>query len=830
MTGHEGPILCIDLSVKDQLASSSGDGTIRVWNLGDSKVIKTIEGLERVNEFQSAKVFSTPSFNPKGELLAYPKGKLILVVDTVNWEMKFKLENDEVSERYSVSSFSYCGKFVAAGTVRGEMSVWNTIDKSKLKGEYKGEDIHGITSLAWNPNNDGQAAFCDADGQLSSFKASMMKNGSEFIDDEAEMEGEEAENDEQEDFYAGVEIEDDEDADNENCVSIAKLKNETLKMDSDSDGDDDGKGSVKSLSSAVPSERLQIMKKFALQPPFQPGSTPTDLEHRFMTWNHVGQVVSHAGEENSIIAEFHDVTIHPSLHILNTLNHEMASLSTTCLALATKDTTCRLVCIALVSAGSREWSVTMPECEEIQAIAAGETFVAAATDARVIRFFTTMGTQREVVAVPGTVVAMTALENKLAVAYHTSDTSNKFSLMIFTLHGLSMTNRAVELPVVADKKLTWLGFSDMGSIVACDSSGRVTSYNIRRNLWIPICDLMSHTVGASDNFFIISVSEKSQKIRATLCRGTSFPHTNPRPIVRELDYALPLCYMETEKSKLEEALVRANTFKMDGGDRTIIEKGLKLFSSAMNSELEARAFEIIELIGNKQLIESAAKYASQKGRIHMSNKILKLLSDFEDKQKAKDVLMREIEQESETFSETYEIQTPKITAKHVQETSTPIIAPKPMISQKFINKFKKNNPSKQSNMSTNSLNHLMKNSIGYNESTTVNSDDENTPTNNVSKVERSLSLSLDTPRPGNFSMWFVANKQDLLKDYPEKSDKELMKIGKDLYLELTKKQKLPEDIDSHADSQNVSVLNKRKLNLTGDDRGGSKLAKFGFDE
>jgi chromosome transmission fidelity protein 4 len=63
----------------------------------------------------------------------------------------------------------------------------------------------------------------------------------------------------------------------------------------------------------------------------------------------------------------------------------------------------------------------MPECEEIQAIAAGDSFVAAATDAGIIRFFTTMGTQREVVALPGQVLALAAHDNKLAVAYHTSN-------------------------------------------------------------------------------------------------------------------------------------------------------------------------------------------------------------------------------------------------------------------------------------------------------------------------------------------------------------------------------------------------------------------------
>jgi hypothetical protein len=131
-----------------------------------------------------------------------------------------------------------------------------------------------------------------------------------------------------------------------------------------------------------------------------------------------------------------------------------------------------------------------------------------------------------------------------------------------------MNCRSVELPLTPSTKLSWLGFSDMGSVIVYEPSGRVISY--------PICDMMNHAVGASDNFFIISVSESDQKIRTTLCRGTNYPHTNPRPIVREVDYALPLCYMETEKSKLEETLVRATSFSMEASEKTVVESGLKL--------------------------------------------------------------------------------------------------------------------------------------------------------------------------------------------------------------------------------------------------------------
>lgn len=824
LKGHQGPILSIDLSSK-YLASASGDGSLRVWSLDNAgKLLKTIEGIfDKVNEFAAAECYSTPSFDPRGNLLAFAKGKAaIYVMDTSNWETKFKLTNQLITGGYSTCSFSLCGKYLAAGSATGEISIWNVADKMAIKGQYLGEDTHPITSLAWNPKNNGELAFCDKDGQLST----IVVKSREEKDEETEADAD--------DLYEGIDShqdngeengnagDDSDDAENENCVSLEKLKNQTLKIENDSDGESSS-ASVKSMRTM--SERYPVIKPFVVQPPFQPGSTPVTLEHRFMIWNHVGQVISHKGDENSIIAEFHDVTIHQSLHILNTLNHEMASLSTTCLALATKESPCRLVVIAFVSAGSKEWSTTMPDCEEIQAIAAGENFVAAATDAGFIRFFTTMGTQREIISVPGPVVALSASDNKLAVVYHSSNTCNKFSLMIVTLIGPTLMNRVVEIPLKPEAKLTWLGFSDMGSIILYDSTGRVTSYNIKRSVWYPIADMNEHAVGASDNFFIISVSESCQKIRATLCRGTSYPLTNPRPFVREFNYALPMCYMETEKSKLEEELIRATNFNIESSEKTIVEKGLKLFSSALNSELESRAYEIVELIGDKKLIELAARYASQKGRIHMSNKISKLLIDFEEKEKEKVTQLQALETDEDMFATAYEVQTSKALEKNAQDTSTPLIAPKPMITQRKLNPFKKSRASSDKIATTptnSSLSHLTTKAIGFNQSST-NSDDEN--------ISAASNRSTDTPRPGNFSMWFIANKADLLSRNPNSTDAEIMKIGKNLYKELTQKTKHPDDMSSDADhSLNASTLNKRKLRMNDDEGGVSKLAKYGFAE
>lgn len=88
-------------------------------------------------------------------------------------------------------------------------------------------------------------------------------------------------------------------------------------------------------SESVFDEPVSRAKSVPLQPPFQPSSTPRHLEHRYLLWNDVGIVRAHENDtENSIEVEFHDASVHHAIHMTNYLHHQMASLSTTVLALA----------------------------------------------------------------------------------------------------------------------------------------------------------------------------------------------------------------------------------------------------------------------------------------------------------------------------------------------------------------------------------------------------------------------------------------------------------------------------------------------------------------
>lgn len=354
---------------------------------------------------------------------------------------------------------------------------------------------------------------------------------------------------------------------------------EILEGGSNKGADDDDDDDVKSDGRST--KMGNYAKIYQLQAPFQPGETPRSIEHRYMVWNHVGIVRAHkTNAENSIEVEFHDASIHHGLHMVNHLNHTMASLSSTVLALCNESSS-KLVCIMLGGfGGSREWSMSMPNCEEILCVAASTKLVAVVTDARFLRIFSVMGTQREILSISGPVLAVSAHENRILVAYHSSPASDDqhISMMLIETIGLSLRCSDVKIALTPKSKLTWIGCSDNGSPVTCDTYGMLRMYSIRSNHWIPVCDTSLHTKGASDGYFIIEVSEATQVVRAILCRGSSYPLTTPKPMISELQMQLPVCDIEAEQSQLEETLIRLSTFFTNDKEKQIKEIALKLFA------------------------------------------------------------------------------------------------------------------------------------------------------------------------------------------------------------------------------------------------------------
>uniref|UniRef100_A0A336LWJ2 CSON003924 protein n=1 Tax=Culicoides sonorensis TaxID=179676 RepID=A0A336LWJ2_CULSO len=833
LCGHEGPITNIELGPKNLLASKAGDGKIKIWDLIKQKDVHTISGLDQCKTFDTALSYGAMSFAPNhGKYFAYCKNKKIVILNTDDWSEYSSLEDANAAGNFISCSFSPSGKLLATGTSKGELIIFDFVTKKPLSGDVKPTDMNALTSISWNPNQEkykGELVISDSSGQIE-FITEAIDQNEKIIEKKVETKNKQKktskapsvtddQDDGVDDIYKEYGFEDGEaleerdnmglDDDEDDGVSLERIKNETLKY-----------GSTENLSekSSRPASVKDLpIRTVDLQPPFQPGSTPISLEHRFMVWNHVGIVRSHKTDaEDSIEVEFHDTSTHHGIHLNNHLNHTMASLSSSVLALACEAPS-KLVCITLRVIGSREWSIGMPDTEEIQAVCASDKVVAVATDSRFIRIFTVLGTQREIICMSGPVVALAAHDEQILVAYHSAASptdDQNIILMIIDCFGYNIKCKEVKLPLTPGSKLTWLGFTKEGSPIIYDSRGIMKLYRHKSGCWFPIWNGPEHTKGVSDTFFIVSVSERLKEIHAILCRGTSYPLTIPRPLVGSYKIEFPLCDLELEKSRLEEQLLSCKVLQVQDPIRKIKEDTIKLFALALKSELENRARELIDLVALPEIIPAAAKYASGLGRIHLAQKLQDSFSVVEERQKKIEEKLNEPEPEM----------VPNAllngNSNNPLLSSSPIIGPGPILKPRSIagrNPFRKMNTSGsstaniQQNTKSNAFSHLSDMALGYN--TPPPSDTQSTnETNTNESMDTSMEKKEKNGKPElTFLEWFKQNTEALKAEFPSENMKEFNKMCLAKYKSWRETE------------------NKRKLaEMEGDEAitGVAKLAKF----
>ncbi|XP_026497855.2 WD repeat and HMG-box DNA-binding protein 1 [Vanessa tameamea] len=610
MSEHKGPVLSMAICPHMKYAcTASGDGTLRVWDIDTQKIVKEISCVPKINTFYSAKVLCRMDFEPsEGKYLAYPSNREIIILSCENFNQRMTFTHSTIKCAMSQCLFSPCGQYLSGSTVAGQIAVWE-VDSGTCMGIIEHPTSHNVSAMAWNPKGNGVLVYCDVAGQLgmlvNCYGRDSSKSG-ETESEDVEMVDKDDDNDEiLDNLIEHYESDDD------NAISLEKIKNETL-------------GLVEKDDSRPPSRVVDHTPiNEPVQAPFQPSSTPIHLEHRYMCWNDVGIVRCHTAEngESSIDVEFHDSNLHHGIHLNNYLNHTMASLSATVLALACP-TPSKLVCISLVGS-SKEWSVSMPDTEEIVCLAATTDVVACATDARFLRLFTPLGTQRQVLSLAGAPVALAGRGARLAAAYGAGG-----RLWLDAVCARSGRVRSWAVALSEGARLSWLGCGAAGPVSA-DSAGRVRGLREATGAWLPLADTAAHRRGDSDSWFIVSVCEGTQKVRAILCRGSSYPVTVPKPIVTELPLQIPLCELDTEKGQYEEQLVRWANTSPDVDVKTARETALKLFALACRSEIEQRALELMELLRDDRLLPLAAKYASRLGRMHLAEKLSNLAETWE---------------------------------------------------------------------------------------------------------------------------------------------------------------------------------------------------------
>uniref|UniRef100_A0A8C3U3R8 WD repeat and HMG-box DNA-binding protein 1 n=1 Tax=Catharus ustulatus TaxID=91951 RepID=A0A8C3U3R8_CATUS len=631
--GHDAPVLSLSFDPKDvYLASASCDGSVRVWNIADQTCTTSWLLLQKCNDVINAKSICRLAWQPgTGKLLAVPVDKVVELFRRETWDSEFDLSDASITESLNVVVWSPCGRFLAAGSVNGNIVVWN-VETQQCIERMRHEKKYSICGLAWHPKYK-QIAYTDTEGNLG-----LLEN----IGDVEKP--------------------------NDKVLNIGLIKASSGLLEKEDDGDDQTGGFAALPASSTQQPFYDGPMPTPRQKPFQSGSTPVHLMHRFMVWNSVGIIRCYNDEQdNAIDIEFHDTSVHHATHLPNSLSHTMADLSTEAILLAcesTEELASKLHCIHFGSwDANKEWTVDMPKDEEIEAICLGQGWAACATTALLVRVFSVGGVQREIFSLPGPVVSMAGHGEQLMVVYHRGTGFDGDQCLGVQLLELGMKKRQIlhgdPLSLTRKSYLVWVGFSAEGTPCYVDSEGIVRMLNrALGNTWIPVCNTREHCKGKYDHYWVVGIHENPQQLRCIPCKGARFPPTLPRPAVAILPFQLPYCQVATEKGQMEEQYWRSvvfhshvdylskNGYEFDENAKNQAVKEqqellMKLFALSCKLEREFRCVELADLMTHN-VVNLAIKYASRSHRLNLAQR----LSDMAV-QKASELAAAQQQQEEE---------------------------------------------------------------------------------------------------------------------------------------------------------------------------------------
>uniref|UniRef100_A0A673G1L4 WD repeat and HMG-box DNA-binding protein 1 n=1 Tax=Sinocyclocheilus rhinocerous TaxID=307959 RepID=A0A673G1L4_9TELE len=701
LRGHDAPVLSVALDTSDEfLASSSCDGSVTVWSIESQTQVAQWKILQKSSDVSNAKSLCRLAWQPhSGKLLAVPVDLTVQLYDRNTWTHVSTLCDDLITQVVNVVVWSPCGKFLAAGTVGGNLLIWDVEAKLCIE-RQKHEKGFTVCGMAWHPSG-GRIAYTDTEGCLGllegvsssspsssstvqSTKATAAKEKNDYddlFDEDDDRMLDEGMSDSRSPVKKPVMEEDDDDDDL--MPATGRPRNRGSFLDDDDNSQDPGSvkldgvpeedGSSAILPAVGPAVSRPIYEgPMPTQPQraFQAGSTPVHLMHRFMVWNSVGIVRGYNDDQdNAIDVEFHDTAIHHAMHLTNTLGHTMADLSQEAVLLAcegTDELASKIQCLHFSCWDThKDWIVDLPKGEDVCALCLGQGWAAVATSALMVRLFSIGGVQKEIFSLPGAVVCMAGHGEQLLIMYHRGTGFDGDQALGIQLLQLGSKRRQVihgePLPLSRKSYLAWMGFSAEGTPCCIDSEGVVRMLNrTLRNTWTPVCNTRDSCKSKSDHYWVVGVHENPQQLRCIPCKGSRFPPTLPRPAVAVLPFNLPYCQTTTEKGQMEEQYWRSMLFhnhygflsssgyEIDSEGQSQAEKEqqellMKMFALSCKLEREFRCVELAEMMTHS-VVTLAIRYASRSRRMALAQRLSELALE-----KANQFQEEELEEEEPAY-------------------------------------------------------------------------------------------------------------------------------------------------------------------------------------
>ena len=345
----------------------------------------------------------------------------------------------------------------------------------------------------------------------------LFSGGNQFVDDEAA--------DDDDDIVptnkAAENNDDDDDMPVHNDDDDMPVHNDDDSIDDDDDDDDKSDISNNYRFQQAPVERTPEP-----QAPFAPSSTPLDLARRFLCWNHIGSATLMQGEpglsRSTVDIDFTDSAFRSPISFTDTMGFILGSLGEDGAIFATdldedededlaedvgdmvnelsdatkealkrqrkrmkKDTSkatgSTIYFHRFETFGSRsdkDWYYTLPDGERVLGCASGEGWAAVMTSRRFLRLFSSGGNQGHMIWLQGEPVTMVGRSRWLAVVYHDGmplpNKTQKLAYMVVDAVENRIVSRGPLSCISTGCSLTWIGFSNDGSLNAMDSDGMLS--------------------------------------------------------------------------------------------------------------------------------------------------------------------------------------------------------------------------------------------------------------------------------------------------------------------------------------------------------------------
>ncbi|KAF2858640.1 WD40 repeat-like protein [Piedraia hortae CBS 480.64] len=558
------------------LAVSSTDGIVYLYNLIEEEplLVKRLDGLVQMLD-SDAEASSKVYWHPNSDIFgAATASRDFQLVNRSSWQKQKAFTAGHRAD-ITAAAWSPNGSLLVTADENNGLCLWEMQSQRMIKNF---DDVQKtITAISWHPT-ENTLSYTDAYGELfirddfvpSTYANLLCKENDKPLPR----------------LDAGLDDHLDD-----------LLTPDVMSEDGDFIDDDDGAGYAEAFNvngkrpapalNGRPAKRYEGSSSWRpkIHEPIQPGSTPWNIDRRYLCLNLTGFIwtLDQESEYNTVTVEFSDRQAHRDFHFTDVYKYDKACLNDngslfSCAPSAlTKN-------LAMIHYRPHEtWTTRsdtrfyLPPGEEILCMSLGETSIAVATSSSYVRVYSLFGTPIKVYRYRNApAVTCASFRDYVMTVGNGPVTSSGSTQLVYTIENIKRDEVCQLDDVLAlpdGVSLRSVFFSDRGDPCIYDTEGVLLVLLHWRTpgqaRWVPLLDTKTLDRLASgrkeETYFPIAVAQ--EKFYCIILKGGQQYPSFPRPISTSLDLKIPIYGAKPEDDdeeevtgnfKLEEQFVRTN--------------------------------------------------------------------------------------------------------------------------------------------------------------------------------------------------------------------------------------------------------------------------------